>query len=205
MSNYYKRLSNDGKLGGQRQKNVFKAFKSFVRWAWQEELLNELPRNIGKTFEFAEDSKSHAWMLYSSSEIKKMMAVLPVRGRAAVMLGLNCGFTFGDIADLKKSNVDLTTGRIVYKRVKTRGRKHTPTMNYHCSPETRTVLEENQSDHPEFWFLTEDGLPLTQSKIVDDRESKWSVLGCQWGRWKAAGHVPPKTAKGTTKDQCHGH
>jgi integrase len=199
LSNYYKVLTNDNKLGGERQKNVFKAFKSFVRWAWQEELLDELPRNINKAFEFSDDAKGHAWMLYKPSEIKSMMEKLPVRGRAAVMLGLNCGFTVGDVADLKKSNVDLTAGRVVYKRVKTRGRKHTPTINYKLWPETIAVLKEYQSDHPELWFLTEDGLPLKESKIVDDRESKWSALAQQWESWKESGDVPKKPQKGLRK------
>jgi len=199
LSNFYKVLTNDNKLGGQRQKNVFKAFKSFVRWSWQEELLEELPRNIAKTFEFSDDAKSHAWMLYTPSEVKMMMKKLPVRGRATVMLGLNCGFTVGDLADLKKSNVDLKAGRLVYKRVKTRGRKHTPTINYKLWPETITVMKEYQSDHPELWFLTEDGLPLKESKIVEDRESQWSALARQWGRWKSNGHVPEKPQKGLRK------
>ena len=172
------------KLGGQRQKNIFKAFKSFVRWAEQEELLDRVPRNIAKQFEFSDEATDYGWMLYVPADIKMMMAKLPVRGRAAVMLGLNCGFTIGDIADLKKSNVDLDSRRIVYKRVKTRGRKHTPTVNYKLWPETISVLNEYQSDHPELWFLTEDGLPLKESKIVDDRESKWSALAQQWEQWK---------------------
>lgn len=192
LSNFYKVLLGDGKLGGQRQKNVFKSFKSFVRWAWQEGLLHELPRNIDKTFEFSDETKEHARMLYSAAEIKGMLEALPVRGRAAVMLGLNCGFTVGDIADLKKSNVDLTAGRIVYKRVKTRGRKNTPTINYKLWPETLANLRECKSNHPELWFLTEDGLPLKESKIVDDRESKWSALARQWEGWKQSGDVPGK-------------
>ncbi len=199
VSSFYKLLTENQKLGGQRQKNVFKAFKSFVRWAEQEELLDRAPRNIAKQFEFSDHATEYGWMLYGPADIKMMMAKLPVRGRAAVMLGLNCAFTIGDIADLKKSNVDLTAGRIVYKRVKTRGRKHTPTVNYKLWPETISVLNEYQSDHPELWFLTEDGLPLKESKIVDDRESKWSALAKQWEQWKAAGYVPQKPQKGLRK------
>ena len=116
-----------------------------------------------------------------------------------MLLGLNCGFTVGDIADLKKSNVDLKEGRIVYKRVKTRGRKHTPTVNYKLWPETIAVLKEYRSSHPELWFLTEDGLPLKESKIVGDRESRWSALARQWERWKASGDVPRKPQKGLRK------
>ena len=138
-------------------------------------------------------------MLYAPEQIRAMMERLPVRGQAAVMLGLNCGFTVGDMADLKKSNVDLKDGRIVYKRVKTRTRKHTPTINYKLWPETKAVLEEYQSDHPELWFLTEDGSPLKESKIVDGRESKWSALARQWERWKANGDVPRKPHKGLRK------
>ena len=199
LSNFYKFLTNNLKLGGQRQKNIFKAFKSFVRWAWQEELLDELPRNIDKAFEFSDDAKGHAWMLYEPSEIKLMMDKLPARGQATVLLGLNCGFTVGDIADLKKSNVNLNAGRLVYKRVKTRGRKHTPTINYKLWPETIAALQECQSDHPELWFLTEEGLPLKESKLVADRESKWSALAQQWGKWKECGNIPKKPQKGLRK------
>jgi integrase len=138
-------------------------------------------------------------MLYTPAEIKAMRDKLPARGQAAVMLGLNCGFTVGDIADLKKSNVELGAGRIVYKRVKTRGRKHTPTINYKLWPETLVVLKRCQSSHPDYWFLTEDGLPLKESKIVGDRESKWSALTRQWQRWKDSGDVPRKPQKGLRK------
>jgi integrase len=187
------------KFGGKRQSNIFKAFKSFVRWCWQEELLAEIPRNIDKVFEFLDDDGDRAWMLYNAEEIKSMLDKLPARGRAAVLLGANCAFTFGDLADLKKSNVDLEAGRIVYKRVKTRRRKRVPTINYRLWPETIQALKENRSDDPELWFLTEDGLPLKNSKIVDDRESKWCVLGKQWEEWKKAGIIPKKPNKGLRK------
>ena len=199
LTNFHRALLANDLIGGQRQANIFKAFKSFVRWAWQEELLVELPRNLNKSFEFTDDSQDYAWMLYSQQDIKSMMAQLPARGRAAVLLGLNCGFTFGDLADLKKTNVDLKAGRLVYKRVKTRRRKRTPTINYKIWPETIGVLKECQSDHPELWFLTEDGLPLKSSEIVDDRESKWSVLSKQWSGWKKSGYVPKKPQKGLRK------
>ena len=199
LSNFYKVLTNNQNLSGERQKNIFKAFKSFIRWAWQEELLAELPRNIGKAFEFSDVTKDRAAMLYRPSEIKMMMEKLPVRGRAAVMLGLNCGFTIGDIADLKKANVDLVAGRLVYKRVKPVGESRTPTINYKLWPETIAVLQEYQSDHPELWFLTEDGLPLKESKLVGDRESKWSALAQQWTKWKKCGHVPRRPQKGLRK------
>jgi hypothetical protein len=39
ITNLHQALAANEKLGGERQKNVFKAFKSFVRWSWQEELL----------------------------------------------------------------------------------------------------------------------------------------------------------------------
>ncbi len=198
LSNYYKFLTHSS-LGGQRQKNIFKAFKSFVRWAWQEELLDELPRNINRTFEFSEDTRDHASMLFSSPEVKATLKKLPVRGRAAVLLGLNCGFTVGDIADLRKANVDLNGGRIVYKRIKTRGRKHTPTVNYKIWPETIDALREACSSDPELWFLTEDGLPLKESKIVGNKESKWSALTRQWQRWQESGDVPDKPQKGLRK------
>ena len=48
VSNYYKKLSSDTKLGGQRQKNIFKAFKSFVRWTWQEELSKSYPETSAR-------------------------------------------------------------------------------------------------------------------------------------------------------------
>ncbi len=197
--NFHKTLIASDSIGGQRQSNIFKAFKSFVRWAWQEELLEELPRNIAKTFEFSDDSQGYGRMLFTKEDIKSMMSQLPARGRAAVMLGLNCGFTVGDLADLKKANVELKAGRLVYKRVKTRRRKRTPTINYKLWSETIAVLEECQSNHPELWFLTEDGLPLKSSEIVDDRESKWSALSKQWTGWKKSGHVPKKPQKGLRK------
>jgi integrase len=93
----------------------------------------------------------------------------------------------------------LDAGRLVYKRVKTRGRKHTPTINYKLWPETIVALREGRSSDPELWFLTEAGLPLKESKIVGTKESKWSALTRQWQRWQESGDVPNKPPKGLRK------
>ncbi len=105
LRNYHDLLTKSTKMGGQRQSNVFKAFRAFVRWCWQEGLLESMPRNLGRNFEFADDSRPKE--MYDPAEIPSMLAKLPARGRAAVWLGLNCGFTVGDIADLKKQDADL--------------------------------------------------------------------------------------------------
>ena len=88
---------------------MFKAFRAFVRWCWQEGLLESMPRNVGRNFEFADDSRPKE--MYDPAEIPSMLAKLPARGRAAVWLGLNCGFTVGDIADLKKARCRPCAGK----------------------------------------------------------------------------------------------
>ena len=200
ISQYHALISQDKNFGGERQRSLFKAFKAFVRWCWEEELLGSLPRNLNKTFEFSSsDDGDYSWMLFNKNEVASMLAKLPLRGRAAVYLGLNCGFTFGDIADLKKSDVDLKAGRLVHKRVKTRKKKNVPMVNYPLWPETVKALAACESDHSELWFISEEGLPLKSSHLVGDRESKWCVMTTQWGKWRSGQKVPQKPHKGLRK------
>eukprot|EP00456_Euglypha_rotunda_P047291 TRINITY_DN3770_c0_g1_i3.p1 TRINITY_DN3770_c0_g1~~TRINITY_DN3770_c0_g1_i3.p1 ORF type:complete len:172 (+),score=28.87 TRINITY_DN3770_c0_g1_i3:172-687(+) len=63
---------------------------------------------------------------------------------------LNCGMTQKDIADLRKSEVDLNAGRIIRKRSKTENFDSVPTVNYLLWPDTVSLLKQfqNHGDDP---------------------------------------------------------
>ncbi len=201
VSRVYSKLT-ETKLSGARQKNIWIMFRTFLNWCFEQELIDVPPRNIkSKRFEFSDDHQDRAKMIFTPKEIRSMLETLPARGRAAVLLATNCGLTPADLAVLRKGEVDLKAGRIIYKRIKTRKQERVPTANYKLWPETIAALKATKSNHPELWFSTEDGNPLRTSKLKADGSmtSIWSVLATQWTRWRGAGLVPNRPLKGLRK------
>ena len=132
---YYNHLIGLDNLSGLRKRNLFNAFRMLTRWVHSEGYLGKLPSNLNAQWEFVEHLKDGhrqvlADKLFTKEEVKTVLAKLGPRGRACVLLGLNCGFTEADIAVLRKSEVDFAGGRLVYSRTKTIRVKNAPVINY---------------------------------------------------------------------------
>ena len=108
-------------------------------------------------------------LLYTPDEISAMTSGLPLRWRCYVALCLNCGFTQIDLANLKKDQIDLEDGRLVFKRTKTKRHKSPPKVNYKLWSVTVELLKQVISDDPVYVFATENGNKLMTEKLVDGK------------------------------------
>jgi integrase len=197
---YYNLLIGLEGISGVRKKNLFNTFRALVRWLYSEGYLDKMPRNLGAQWEFVEHLKdghrqSLAAKLYTKDDVKSILANLVPRGRACVLLALNCGFTEGDIAALRKSEVNLAEGRLVYSRTKTVRVKNAPVINYKLWNKTIDALRAVESQSTELWFTTRDGHPLKISKVVEDRYVEWSLISQRWAAWQKSKKVPEKPFK----------
>ncbi|MEN6365815.1 MAG: hypothetical protein ABFC88_03260 [Thermoguttaceae bacterium] len=198
---YYNHLIGLDKLSGLRKRNLFRAFQMLTRWLESEGYLDKAPRNLKSSWEFVEHLKNGqrqnlADKLYTKDDVTSILAKLGPRGRACVLLGLNCGFTEADIAALRKSEVKLSEGRIIYSRTKTIRVRNAPVINYKLWKMTVDALRAAESQQSEdLWFTTESGNPLKISKVVENRHVEWSLIAQRWKDWQESGKVPKKPFK----------
>lgn len=130
-------LKAKGRLKSSTANLYFADFRGLLRWAWTNESLANLPRNLS-TLPFSDTRRDAKPKLYFSpkevQQIYRQCLDFHRKGVAAgnevqerdlmtiaVLLGLNCGFTQSDLADLKVGEVALATKtpRIVRRRSKT--------------------------------------------------------------------------------------
>ena len=139
LRDYYKFLLTRS-VGNIRKRNLFNAAKQWIRWAWKQDdvELETLPKamddddlkfltHLNRDGEETEVSEN---LLFTPEEIIAMTSDLPLRWRCYVVLCLNCGFTQIDLANLRKDQMDLKEGRLVFKRTKTKRHKSPPKVNY---------------------------------------------------------------------------
>jgi hypothetical protein len=137
VKDYLLDLKAKGQLKSSTAKLYFGDYRGFMRWAWQEESLPNLPRNLSERLfkDTQRDAKPKQY--FQPKEVQRLYQYCLELHRksvadgkadeerdlmtAALLLGLNCGFTQSDIADLKVGEVNLfgKKHRIVRKRSKT--------------------------------------------------------------------------------------
>jgi integrase len=192
-------------ISGHRQHNLFRAVKTFILWCYHNEYLDSKPRNLEPQYrwEFSEHLKSGRRLspseqqdqLFTKTDVKLCLDNLSPAGQCYVLLALNCAFTQADLSALRKSEVDLDAGRIVYTRAKTMRTKSAPVIKYKLWKATVKALRATRSDHPELWFQTREGNPLKTSKVVGGRASESNVVSRLWQDWQKEGKVPNKQYK----------
>lgn len=117
--------------------------KSFVRWLWEMEAIPALPRVLGhNSHSLKITPKTPVAIIFSNDEVSRLLEGATGRTKLFLLLMLNCGMTQKDVADLRKAEVDLESGRIVRKRSKTDKFDSVPTVNYLLWPETVQLLKQ---------------------------------------------------------------
>jgi len=141
--------------------------KQFVRWCYQTELLDTLPRNLeSKELNFSIKPKKIP--TFTTEEVKSLLANATDRMRLYLLLMVNCGMTQKDISDLHPSEVDWTNGRIIRRRSKTRD-KNTPTISYPLWKDTFRLLKRFGNREGERVLLNQDEKPLKTEELRDDK------------------------------------
>jgi integrase len=147
--------------------------KSFVRWLWQTEAIDVLPRLLDGRSQLLKIGKAPINVIvFTKEEVVRHLANATGRTRLYILLMLNCGMTQKDIADLRHSEVDWDAGRIIRKRSKTADKENVPVVNYHLWPETlRLLRQERAAKSKDQVLLNSNGSPLWYEEI--DAEGKY--------------------------------
>jgi integrase len=151
---------------GEYAKKVFNTARAFVRFLWEQGLV-ELPNNINsKNFRFGNGAK--AVQTWTKEEVQWVIKESPGKLKLALLLMVNCGFGQSDVSDLLDSEVDWTAGRINRKRSKTGDWENVPLVSYKLWPLTVELLTKYRSGE-ETVLLTESGLPYVRKELVNGK------------------------------------
>ncbi len=140
-----------------------KAVRSFVRWLWEQDAIESLPKNVDShslriTVDTTEPKR------FTIPEIKTLLENASDRTRLYILLGLNCGMTQREISDIQQDNLDWKAGTLTRKRSKTSRYENVPTVTYRLWPETLKLLKQHQSGS-ETVLLNGNGQPLVNDQI----------------------------------------
>lgn len=149
-------------------KDRLSTVRSFVRWLWQIDAIPALPRVMdSKSKVLKIGASSTEIVVFTKSEICKLLAKASGRTKLYILLMLNSGMTQKDISDLKQSEVDWKAGRIVRKRSKTRKHENVPEVCYKLWPTTLRLLKQERSGNRDARvLLNQNGNPLCHDEVT---------------------------------------
>jgi integrase len=147
--------------------DYFSAAKRFLKWAWETESLDELPRNIASK-SLSTPIQVQEVPTYSVQEACDLIQGANDRTKLFILLALNCGYQQTDIATLRPDEIDWQAGTITRKRSKTKKRRNSLPATYALWPLTLELLKANRSDSSEHVLLDELGRPLKAEALDKD-------------------------------------
>ena len=150
----------------------FSSLKSFVRWLWHMDVLENLPRILDSP-DLRISKNTPQIITYTTEEIHLLLRQSSDRTKLYILLMLNCGMTQKDISDLRHDEVDWDRGRITRRRSKTRKHRNAPEVSYVLWKETLDLLirERSRDDNP-LVLRNENGQPLWQELRGTDGKFK---------------------------------
>jgi integrase len=173
-----------------RAKNIFETTKQFLRWCYERERLESLPRNFAAR-DLAFRTTLKEIVIWKHDEWKVTFEKAPPRIRLYLLLMLNCGAYQTDIAELRQNEVDWQSGRITRRRTKTNQFEKVPVVNYLLWPTTFELLKQFRSKEGDLVILTETGRKLVCNSIREDGKlSKDDSVGTIWKRFERAISTP---------------
>ena len=172
----------DGKrFSKSRADDALQVVKDLTRWLWEHERIS-LPRNLKKLTISRGAGKVEP---ISDKDLKTLLGAASESTKLYCLLMLQCGMTQIDIADLKHSEVDWKSGRIIRKRSKTGDHEHVPTVDYKLWGETFRLLKKFKSKHNELVLTNENGEPLKIDGRRGDRYFKNDNIASAFNRLRA--------------------
>jgi integrase len=172
LSNYRDHL--EGRIGQsfshRYAKDHLQAVKQFVRWCWEQELI-DLPR-ILESRDFAIAVPEKRVEVFTQNEVKRLLDGSNDTTKLYLLLMLNCGMQQKDIADLGQDEVDWKAGRITRKRSKTGNHKNVPEVSYLLWNETFRLLKGHRSNDPKLALTNRNGTPLKTEEIINGKVKK---------------------------------
>lgn len=154
---------------------------TFVRWLWESELIEHLPR-IFRFRKIAIEREPVSIRVIPVADLQRILAAASPRTRLCALLAVNCGMVQSDLANLRKSEIDLESGVITRKRSKTRKEERVPVVSYMLWPETVALLREQIEPGGDYALLNRDGRQLARSAIEGGQLAKWDSVNSAWRR-----------------------
>lgn len=172
------RRDRDGEGGWSAAyaRKVFTVARAFVRWLWETEALDRLPRNLGSR-QYRFEAEAKAPPCFTDEEVRRFVAAATGQHKLHLLLMLNCGMTQKDVSDLRKDQIDLDAGTITRRRSKTRLKKGTPLVTYPLWPSTLALLRAHLSSDPTIALLTHTGRRWVRKEMRDGRLVKGDSIG----------------------------
>src|SRR5262249_1575823 len=133
------------------RKKLMGFFRRFVRYLWEHERIT-LPKNLDSEL-FKVKLTTRAVKTWPLATVRAVLGKLKPNLKLYALLGLNCGFTNMDIANISRGAVDFQKGRLVHKRIKTHEQSNVPTVEYKLWPETLELLRKFRSSHPDLFLV----------------------------------------------------
>ena len=168
LSDYHAELLNGistKKWSNDYAKDRMNAVKSFVRWLWTSEAIEELPRILNDRSKLCIGKRLMTPQVFTMDEVRVMLCAATPRTKLYLLLMLNTGMTQKDISDLKQTEVDWKKGVITRKRSKTAKHEHVPTVAYRLWKEAFRLLCDERSSDANHVFLNETGGHLKVEKL----------------------------------------
>ena len=153
--------------------------KQFVRWAYRQRMIAEMPRNMDSRDcdDLTITTPAKQIPTFTTDEVKDILKAATPTTRLYVLLALNCGMTQKDISDLKPDQVDLDLGTITRKRSKTTNCENVPVVCYKLWAETLRLLRIHRSSDPGRWLVSEENNPLAVVELSDDGKlRRWDCV-----------------------------
>lgn len=103
-----RREEANGNISANTLFQRFAILKNFLRWCWEEEIIRELPRNLRRELKYGVPNPDRIeifhWLKRDGEEVQRLLKACEERDEflyMCVLLGLNAGCGFKDIADLR--------------------------------------------------------------------------------------------------------
>jgi len=151
----------------------------FLRWAWKQEHIETLPRNLSDHGITVAAKKVR---VFTAAEIKTLLTTATSRSQMYILMALNLGMTQQDMSDLHPGEVNWRKKTITRKRSKTKRHKDTPTVAYKMWPETLALLKQFQTKDKKRVLLNKFGLPLKDQEHENGKYRKTDTVGREFRR-----------------------
>jgi integrase len=159
------------------------ASRQFIAWAAKNDYLANAPKNLD---ELAIHVPNKEIVIFDKSEIEQLLKACSANDllRLAVLLCLNLGAYQGDVADLRRNEIDLETGRITRRRSKLRRHSNLPPTSYKLWAKTLELLRQEMAKrpHPELALVNDNGAPLKTVAVIDGKVKKTDTIRLRFVR-----------------------
>ncbi|MEM9414801.1 MAG: tyrosine-type recombinase/integrase [Planctomycetota bacterium] len=158
------------------------------KWGWESEAIPDAVR-MGPRFKIAskadkrEKRHQRGRQVFTAAEVRNLLDASSVELRAAILLGVNGGYSQREVAEIERDAVDLNAGWIDHLRAKTRQPRRVPLWK-----ETIAAIKALPNNEPEpeaegLLFVTRNGLKYVREYVNDnDKLIRCDVFGSAFGK-----------------------